>query len=54
MCRKPFANFSSISGLKQLVPVLVPRYQQITGVVGAASLRRDIRKGIFQDSLFAI
>ena len=42
MCRKPFANFSSISDLKQLVPVLVPHCQQITGVVRAASLRRDI------------
>lgn len=37
-------------------PVLVPRShcQQITGVVGAASWRRAIRKGIFHDDPFPI
>ena len=32
------ANFSSVSDLKQLVPVLVSRCHQITGVVWAPSL----------------
>src|SRR5213080_3779863 len=38
----------------RLVPVLVPHCQQITGVVWAASLTREIRQRIFQDSLFPI
>jgi len=38
----------------KLVPVLRPYFHQITGVVWAASWRRDIRKGIFHDSLFPI
>ena len=38
----------------KLVPVLRPYFHQITGVVWAASWRRDIRKGIFHDSLSPI
>ena len=42
--------------LKQLqrAPVPGPHCHQITGVVWAESWRRDVRKGIFQDSLFPI
>src|SRR6266404_6295528 len=36
------------------LPVHRPHCQQIPGVVWAASWRRDIRKGIFHDSLFPI
>ncbi len=53
-CRCPPRGSRSISDLNQLVPALVPHCHQITGVVWDASLRRDIRKGIFQDSLFPI
>ena len=38
----------------KLIPVLRPYFHQITGVVWAASWRRDIRKGIFHDSLSLI
>ena len=38
----------------KLVPALRPYFHQITGVVWVASWRRDIRKWIFHDSLFAI
>jgi len=38
----------------KLVPALRPYLHQITGVVGVASWRRDIRKGIFHDSLSLI
>ena len=38
----------------KLVPALRPYFHQITGVVWAASWRRDIRKGIFHDSLSLI
>src|SRR5208282_263458 len=47
------SNFLPDDYLK-LVPVLRPYFHQITGVVWVASWRRDIRKGIFQDFLFAI
>src|SRR5713101_2122502 len=40
--------------LKQLAPVPGPHCQEVTGVVWAESSRRDVRKGIFQDSLFPI
>ena len=36
------------------MPVQRPHCQQITGVMWAESWRRDIRKGIFHDSLFPI
>ena len=35
----------------KLVPALRPHTHQITGVVWAASWRRDVRKGIFHDFL---
>ncbi len=38
----------------QSVPVHRPHCEQITGVVWAESWRRDIRNGIFRDSLFPI
>jgi len=38
----------------QLVPALRPYFHQITGVVWAASWRRDIGNGTFHDSLFFI
>src|ERR1017187_6582784 len=47
------SNFVPDDYLK-LVPVLRPYFHQITGVVWAASWRRDIRKGIFHDPLFPI
>src|SRR5208283_2889976 len=38
----------------KLVPALRPHFHQITGVVWAASWRRDVFKGIFHDSLSTI
>lgn len=38
----------------KLVPALRPYFHQITGVVWAASWRRDVRKRIFHDSLSTI
>ncbi len=38
----------------KLVPALRPYFHQITGVVRAASWRRDVYKGIFHDSLSTI
>src|SRR5208337_5638197 len=38
----------------KLVPALRPYFHQITGVVWAASWRRDVCKGIFHDSLSTI
>ena len=38
----------------KLVPALRPYFDQITGVVGTASWRRDVRNGIFHDSLSPI
>jgi len=38
----------------KLVPALRPYFHEVTGVVWAASWRRDVRKGIFHDSLSTI
>jgi hypothetical protein len=38
----------------KLVPALRPYFHEVTGVVWAASWRRDVRKGIFHDSLSLI
>src|SRR5450755_2232808 len=40
--------------LKLIVPIPRPHCQQITGVVGAVSWRRDIRNGTFHYYLFLI
>src|ERR1700674_5326030 len=40
--------------LQQLASVPGPHCQEITGVVWPESWRRDVRKWIFQDSLFPI
>src|ERR1039458_4804683 len=49
-----FSSLSVPDDYLKLIPVLRPYFHQITGVVWAASWRRDIRKGIFHDSLSLI